>query len=141
MKHCNKCQSTKPLSDFSIRNKEKGTYQSWCKSCFSIRDKNRWNDQSDERRQKHYAARNNRRIDNRMFVWKYLEKNPCHICGESDPRVLEFDHEDPETKSGNISEMYTYSKRKILEEIAKCKVMCANCHRRKTYDQFEYHTF
>jgi len=141
MKHCNKCNTTKSIDNFAIRNKSKGTLQSWCRECISTRDKQRWQDQSDHRRQNHYDKRNNRRVEKRKIVWKYLEQNPCSICGESDPRVLEFDHINPETKSNNVSELYTYSEKKIMEEISKCRVLCANCHRRETYDQFGYYTF
>ena len=63
----------------------------------------------------------------------------CIDCGEKDILVLEFDHV-VGNKSMNISEMRSglYSLKKIAEEIAKCEVRCANCHRRKTAKTFTY---
>lgn len=71
---------------------------------------------------------------NKEFVRNYLEVNPCVDCGESDIIVLEFDHIKG-TKIGNIGDMQRdgYSIDKIKEEIAKCEVRCANCHRRITF--------
>ena len=61
----------------------------------------------------------------------YFEANPCRDCGETDPVVLEFDH--LRDKLFNIGGRLAYYKwESILEEIAKCDVVCANCHRRRT---------
>lgn len=60
-------------------------------------------------------------------------------CGEADPVVLEFDHRDRATKAGYVT-MLAMRKawRKVLEEIAKCEVRCANCHRERTARQFNW---
>jgi len=66
------------------------------------------------------------------YIWNYLLKNPCIDCGEKDPLVLDFDHQN--NKLHNISDLKrgSYSLKTILIEIQKCEVRCANCHRRKT---------
>jgi hypothetical protein len=47
--------------------------------------------------------------------------------------VLEFDHIDADAKSFNIGQSLPYRNwTSILEEIKKCEVVCANCHRRRT---------
>ena len=76
------------------------------------------------------------------MIYEFKLGNPCATCGEHDPRVLEFDHVDPSTKSHNISEMVKsgHSVKSILGEISKCEVLCANCHRRKTAKDFEYYS-
>ncbi len=78
---------------------------------------------------------------NRNFVWNYLKNNPCIDCGEIDPVVLEFDHRDTTTKKFSISNAIRQkiSIKSITEEIEKCDVRCANCHRRKTAIQFNYY--
>tara|TARA_R110000744_G_scaffold1725_3_gene6203 strand:+ start:4734 stop:5111 length:378 start_codon:yes stop_codon:yes gene_type:complete len=55
----------------------------------------------------------------------------CGISGKENPWVLEYHHRDSETKIREVSYMISngYGKTKILEEIAKCDVVCANCHR------------
>lgn len=51
-------------------------------------------------------------------------------CGESDPVVLDYHHTSGE-KDMNIGNMISsFPMGRILDEIAKCEVLCANCHRR-----------
>jgi len=74
------------------------------------------------------------RIENRKRIQAWLATHPCVDCGEADPIVLEFDHVRG-TKKSNIADMITslHSWPRIAEEINKCEVRCANCHRRKTH--------
>lgn len=65
----------------------------------------------------------------------YLLAHPCVDCGEQDPVVLDFDHLPGFEKRFTISRAVGASTRSwdsILAEIAKCEVVCANCHRRRT---------
>jgi hypothetical protein len=54
----------------------------------------------------------------------------CVECGCTDS--LEFDHIDPSTKSFNIAAGYTKPKEVLLEEVAKCQLLCNKCHIEKT---------
>lgn len=73
------------------------------------------------------------RAAKRAIVEQYLVTHPCVDCGEADPIVLEFDHVRGE-KASNISDLVVSGGlRKLMDEIAKCDVRCANCHRRATY--------
>ena len=70
-------------------------------------------------------------LRNHRHVLAVLERNPCVDCGESDPIVLDFDHRGD--KRSAVSVMAAWASVATLEqEIAKCEVRCANCHRRKT---------
>ena len=73
---------------------------------------------------------------NKEYVNDYLKKNQCIDCGNNDVRVLEFDHVHG-IKFKNISDMIceAYSIKKIQEEIDKCEIRCANCHRIVTYER------
>ena len=54
---------------------------------------------------------------------------PCADCGHKFPTyVMDFDHVRGE-KSFNISRGRGHSIKKLKEEIAKCDIVCANCHR------------
>lgn len=60
------------------------------------------------------------------------ESSPCKRCGERYPHyVMDYHHRDRETKSFKLSRVlsHTMAWSKVLEEIAKCDLLCANCHR------------
>jgi len=63
----------------------------------------------------------------------YLRDHPCVDCGISDPLVLEFDHVSG-MKRASVSQLTRQAlpTKTIDEEIGKCQVRCANCHRRRT---------
>jgi hypothetical protein len=63
-----------------------------------------------------------------------LKDVPCADCGRRyPPFVMDFDHRNGEDKTGNISAMAPrWSWSKIAAEVAKCDVVCANCHRMRT---------
>ena len=59
---------------------------------------------------------------------------PCADCGIRFPSfVMQFDHRDPTRKRFTVSRIITRSREVIVEEVAKCDVVCANCHRIRTY--------
>ena len=72
------------------------------------------------------------------FLAQYLkdlkEKNPCMDCKVSYPYyMMDFDHVRG-TKQANVAELIgTLSKKRLDEEIAKCEIVCSNCHRARTY--------
>lgn len=71
-------------------------------------------------------------------LWELKESSGCIDCGEKYPHyMLEFDHLPGHKKLGSPVEVArSYSMQKALEEIQKCDIVCANCHRRKTAKQF-----
>lgn len=71
----------------------------------------------------------------RMLAWlAELKAAPCVDCGGSFlPCAMDFDHRDPAEKSFQISNAEGKSKERILAEIAKCDLVCANCHRVRTW--------
>jgi hypothetical protein len=67
----------------------------------------------------------------RDFVEQLKVGLSCKRCGTNDWRVLDFHHRDKLTKEFSIAKATRsgYSRERILQEIAKCDVLCANCHR------------
>ena len=59
----------------------------------------------------------------------------CVRCGESDLACLDFHHRDPSEKEGHIGHIRRFSVERINAEIAKCDVLCANCHRKHHRDE------
>jgi hypothetical protein len=91
-----------------------------------------------EDRQKQQEAYRNK---NHEKMWDYLTTKSCHDCGIKDPRVLEFDHLPEYEKRFDIARAIAGSTRSwklILEEIEKCDVICANCHRIRTMIRGNY---
>jgi len=136
MKICTKCQIPKPLEEFS-KCARKGR-QPWCKDCCKKRNRAYYHNDESGRKQDVRARAKNMLLENKAFVHAYLLGHPCVKCGEPDPVVLEFHHREPEDKFRCVSEMMGFSREKIAEEIAKCDVLCANCHKRVTAQQFGY---
>lgn len=66
------------------------------------------------------------------WICEFLLENPCEICKETDIRVLEFDHLLPENKSFDIGNRGCRSLGTVQKEISKCRVLCANCHKKHT---------
>ena len=65
-----------------------------------------------------------------------IKKTLSCTCGENHPACLEFHHIDPSIKEFEISgAVRLYGKEKIMNEIAKCIVLCSNCHRKRHWDE------
>jgi 5-methylcytosine-specific restriction endonuclease McrA len=141
MKICSICGVAKSEQEFFYRNKLAEKLHAQCKNCYVLKRRQIWRD--------HYykygsgyrerAVERSRRIKDalRGQMMQYLSDKGCVSCGNTDIRVLEFDHIDPKTKSFSIARAIasTLSWENILKEIAKCQILCANCHKIKTAEQ------
>ena len=65
----------------------------------------------------------------REFVEEAKQGKSCLQCGFDDPRALEFHHRKGEVKRFRIGSASQYGKKTVKDEIAKCDLICANCHR------------
>lgn len=83
------------------------------------------------RAKEHRANVKLRRAEARRFVSEFKADVGCARCAEKDPACLDFHHAHGE-KEKEVSKgvEYGWSKEKILAEIQKCEVLCANCHRK-----------
>jgi hypothetical protein len=131
MKRCGRCGQLKPFEEFAWRRKNRGQRHNYCRPCHA------------EYHREHYLSNRERyiaqaaeqktklRLERTRKLLEYFKSHPCVDCGESDPVVLEFDH--LRDKSFAVAaKLVNYRWERILEEIAKCEVVCANCHRRRT---------
>jgi hypothetical protein len=133
LRRCGRCLELKLPSEFAWRRRRLGQLDSMCRQCRSayhrehyLANRKRYVDQARARKQALALKRT-------TYLLDYFDKHPCVDCGERDPVVLEFDHLDAKAKSFDIGQALPYRKwQSILEEIKKCEVVCANCHRRRT---------
>lgn len=74
-----------------------------------------------------------RRLSKRAYLNKVKDK-PCTDCGKKYPSyVMDFDHRNPEEKLYDTSRLLRYGWEALYAELAKCDVVCANCHRLRTF--------
>ena len=71
----------------------------------------------------------------REFAYNYLLSHSCEECGKSDVRVLEFHHTTGKDIVVGAMVSGGYSIERILAEIKKCTILCANCHRKLTVEE------
>ena len=70
--------------------------------------------------------------------WDELKATKCcKRCGEDSPECLHFHHRDPEHKELELSNAIGrgWSRDRILAEVAKCDVLCANCHMKHHWNE------
>ena len=79
-------------------------------------------------------------IDEKIsFLQQYKLEKGCSKCGYKETaQALEFDHVDRNKKRFKMSKAYRHSWPDILEEMEKCVILCANCHREKTVEEKDY---
>jgi hypothetical protein len=125
-KRCSTCRQWKSLDEFNRRSAAADGLQWNCRACNA-----KWHADHKEQHNKLIHARTQR--IRRELAWRllaYLEQHPCVDCGESDPVVLQFDH--LRDKARDVTAMAGWSWAAVQAEIAKCEVVCANCHCRRT---------
>jgi|SRR5579859_3618656 len=71
------------------------------------------------------------RQERRDWLYEVKSQFKCVVCGESRTPCLDFHHKDPKSKNFEINKAVGKSipKEKVLKELAKCIVLCSNCHR------------
>jgi hypothetical protein len=140
---CKKCENLRPLDQFNIANKKTGRRRGECRDCANA-VKREWQKKNGKEAYKRYKA------GSTSWKWQHMKlvrdtvnemkKAPCADCGGTfNPWVMDFDHLDGDTKSGNIATMIRAAKPldAILREISKCELVCSNCHRDRTYKRQE----
>lgn len=121
-----KCKKVKSESEFALKKKKR---HSWCKECFRSYAKEHY-----QKNKKYYIDKSRRAKLRKVEYIIQLRLKPCTDCRKTYPYyVMEFDHRNPEEKSANITSIINNSWKKIKEELVKCDVVCANCHRIRTH--------
>ena len=140
MKRCTICKQTKEFEEFNKNKSKKDGLNTLCKECSRRRSKQYYKENPDKHKQEVRKRADKVRRESQSHILSYLQQHSCTDCGEKDPVVLEFDHVQGE-KEFDISAAVRrgISLRRIIKEIKKCEVRCANCHRRKTAKDFGWY--
>ena len=143
---CWKCHTEKPEESFNWENKSLGKRKRICRDC--MRDyHHKWFRQSYKYSPSRKSSQEIQKAKiqrAREYVADYLKSHPCIDCGISNIVVLDFDHIDKvagykeETRVCRLVNR-GYSAQRTDEELAKCVVRCANCHRIKTANEQKWY--
>ncbi len=129
-KRCSRCGLEYDAREFVWR-RSRGTWGSHCRACRAAYGKAHYAANRELYKERATAQKRRWRHERTLLLFEHFASNPCRDCGETDPVVLDLDH--LRDKSFNIGDQLAYrSWESILEEMAKCEVVCANCHRRRT---------
>lgn len=81
-------------------------------------------------------ANDKRRNLHRQQIY-LLKSGPCIDCKQTfNPWQMDFDHRPTEEKLFAVASGISFNLNKLLEEIKKCDLVCANCHRDRTYRRY-----
>lgn len=95
-----------------------------------------WYRQNRERTAERTTARHKANRDRNFKIIDDLRDNtPCMDCGIQYPHyVMDFDHVRGEKINDvTLGAAYGWSVEKLMAEIAKCEIVCSNCHRARTW--------
>ena len=113
MKICTDCKIEKPSTDFYKSNSHRYGVMCYCKRCFNIRCSKRWI---------------RRKIEAISYKGSVCERCKLHLK-DTHYTVFDFHHSDPKEKDFDWSKMRLCSVKKLTNELDKCILLCANCHR------------
>ena len=85
---------------------------------------------------KQNLVKSKQRYEKRRLLIQQLKNKPCNDCGKTyHPACMDFDHVRGEKIKG-ISRMYSCKLEDLMKEIEKCDLVCANCHRLRTFYKY-----
>lgn len=134
MKICSKCQTSKTREHFSVTKRNK--LSAYCKECNIKYQKAHYR----ANKTAYCKARRERRKNLRDWV-NEKKKSPCVDCKQTFPPVaMDFDHR--ENKREAIANLVRdgVSLETLKKELDKCDLVCAICHRIRTYNRLRPHS-
>lgn len=124
-KTCKLCKEEKLSTEFRRDKSLKSGRSCTCKVCARAKGRSDYVTKYNQKSNPRNKVRSERI---KQVVDQYRIDNPCICCGETSLCCLDFHHLDPSEKDFNLSAYRNASLQKVLDEIAKCVVVCRNCH-------------
>lgn len=133
MKTCSKCREIKSTTEFNRNAGRKDGLQTFCRDCSKSEYKKYYQGNPKE---KDRLIKSNKVSNAKKLEWlRSLKDIPCKDCGQTfPPYVMDFDHLG-DKEFGIASYYIRYGREKLIKEMAKCEVVCANCHRIRTFER------
>jgi len=132
-KKCASCSTIKNVSEFGKNGLKKDGLQTYCKPC--MKKANNTHYQKSKKKYKDNAR--NFKLKIRKFLAEFKTGKPCKDCNQIYPHyVMDFDHLS-DKKYGIAKTIGSKSIETLMLEIAKCELVCSNCHRIRTWDRKE----
>ena len=133
MKKCTACKLQKSITEFNKNKSRKDGLQSKCRACSKQYAKEHYNKNKPYYKEKSKLYREHLRT--KLDAVK--QKSPCKDCGNFyHPVCMDFDHVNDD-KVDSVSVLLTSASWEVvLEEISKCDLVCANCHRLRTHKRY-----
>lgn len=130
-KACPQCKKNKDFEEFHRSSTRKDGVSSWCKKCEAKKARER---RTPELKKRYRQNDEENRLKRKAALRKIADdaKGPCADCGiRYHPCAMDFHHIDSNTKHREVSKMIGLgaSQENLRAEIAKCIVLCSNCHR------------
>ena len=126
-KLCNVCHESKHLSEFTKHSESRTKLAYSCKQCWHKIQAKYYSKISPESRRKPYY--NSKAGEDKKEIADDAKSGGCVECGYSKClEALQFHHTDPAKKNFVISDYRKFSVEKLMAELSKCMVLCANCH-------------
>ena len=133
MKVCTKCLVMKPFSEYY---KKRKSVTARCKACLNEDHVDAYRN-NPHRRRIVRDAQIKYRLGIRDYIRSLKHGRACTDCKNNFPHyVLDYDHRPDESKLEDISKIASkrnWTRDRIDAEIAKCDIVCANCHRIRTW--------
>lgn len=131
MKLCKNCGQEKALDQFSTRfQRGKRGYQHQCKDCHSRYRKAHY----EGNKAKYVGKAKEYNKARREELRKRKSETGCQDCGERHPACLDYHHLDEGLKDKTLV-WYDCGRERMEAEIAKCIVLCSNCHRKRHWSE------
>lgn len=131
-KQCGKCGISKPLSFYNKHSSRWDGLTNACRDCHTRRGKDWYNKSAENRNKTRYnSLMSHRRLKKEAI--EYLG-GECSDCGfvhvvDINESVFDFHHRDRAEKDFTITAARARILETIKDELDKCDLLCANCHR------------
>ena len=129
-KTCNRCLQSKIIEEYNRDKSKADGFANRCKECNKEVNRLWYACNKDRKIQKSMLNNKSHRDLLRNRLAEIKEKGYCIYCGEGTTVCLDFHHRDNKDFEISTALSQGFSWHRIQEELSKCDMVCANCHRK-----------